>query len=639
MRVLPRRNFFQKIVNKIRTASLKSLISTLVIVVLVAGFAVTYFEFQFPQDFRQHAGTNTINCDVSPWSTDSEELQFLTLINQYRQSNGLGTLSLSTNLNRAATFKAFDMIKLNTVTHSDSLGRKYWQMDYDCGYPQFGVGENLFYTNGGSNATKAFAAWKGSPDHNSNMLYGPFKQIGIARAYGNNGWYWATEFGEGNDGTDGSFQASTTLGTPKVISAVPSCRTDGQIVVTFHFTPGANAAYSQIIYNIGSTWDPNGTKINITDGQVVPNPGANGFVANSQLDYNIQSCDTGGKCLLDPSGYYFINTGPACSATSSPTPTPTSTSMCPGGITNCANSTPTNYTSCTGTPNYLGVLSYDNWCYNNAGGTNAYCYSCSSVTPTPTKTATPTPTPTRAATPTPTSTIITASCPGGATNCANSIPSNYYSCTGTPNYLGNTTYDNWCYTNVGGANAYCYSCVASTPTPTKIPTPTPTKTLTMCPGGISNCANSIPSNYYSCGGKANYLSNVNYDNWCYANAGGANAYCYSCIAATPTPTPAGSCPNYDSGYYNMCVDTYSCPSGSQVYKNGTGNTACQAIDYSTGRPYGQTCCQILQLNGCPSDGYNTCRQNGCYAGETPVSEGNAACAYAYGWKTGGYCCR
>ena len=42
------------------------------------------------------------NCSVADQTFDSEEQQFLTLINQYRAQNGLGALTASTNLNRAA---------------------------------------------------------------------------------------------------------------------------------------------------------------------------------------------------------------------------------------------------------------------------------------------------------------------------------------------------------------------------------------------------------------------------------------------------------------------------------------------------------------------------------------------------------
>ena len=45
---------------------------------------------------------------------------------------------------------------------------------------------------------EAFTSWKGSPDHNRNMLNGRFRAIGIARVYDANstyGWYWTTTFG------------------------------------------------------------------------------------------------------------------------------------------------------------------------------------------------------------------------------------------------------------------------------------------------------------------------------------------------------------------------------------------------------------------------------------------------------------
>jgi len=140
------------------------------------------------------------NCSAGT-GNDSEELNFLGIINDYRTSNGLGTLSISANLNRAARWKVNDMGGHNYFSHTDSLGRSPWTLTVDCGYPVAG-GENLAAGTYRSTASSAFELFRNSPSHNENMLLASYRQIGIARVYvpgSTYGWYWATEFGTTND--------------------------------------------------------------------------------------------------------------------------------------------------------------------------------------------------------------------------------------------------------------------------------------------------------------------------------------------------------------------------------------------------------------------------------------------------------
>jgi hypothetical protein len=152
-----------------------------------------------------HRAGALTNCDVTHDGNDAEELAFLTLINNYRSQNGLGTLTISTNLNRGAAWMAEDLAKNNYFSHTDSLGRSAYQRAIDCGYPS-GAGENLAAGGAWASAQAAFTAWQNSPGHNANMLGQYYRQIGIARYYlagSQYGWYWATTFGTTNDGTGG----------------------------------------------------------------------------------------------------------------------------------------------------------------------------------------------------------------------------------------------------------------------------------------------------------------------------------------------------------------------------------------------------------------------------------------------------
>ena len=145
------------------------------------------------------------NCTVADNSFDSEESAFLGLINVYRAQNGLGALSLSTNLNRSSSWLAVDMATKNYFSHTDSLGRSPSPRATDCGYPG-GAGENIAAGTVWNGAQQVFDAWRNSAGHNANMLNGSYQQIGIARYYlgsSTYGWYWVTDFGVLNDGTSG----------------------------------------------------------------------------------------------------------------------------------------------------------------------------------------------------------------------------------------------------------------------------------------------------------------------------------------------------------------------------------------------------------------------------------------------------
>jgi uncharacterized protein YkwD len=128
---------------------------------------------------------------------DSEERAFVTLINNYRAANGLGSLILSVTITNAAEWMAKDMAEKNYFSHTDSLNRDPFQRMAAFGYPQQGYrGENIAAGNALASAT--FDQWKNSPGHNANMLNANFRIMGIARYYvagSTYRWYWVNNFG------------------------------------------------------------------------------------------------------------------------------------------------------------------------------------------------------------------------------------------------------------------------------------------------------------------------------------------------------------------------------------------------------------------------------------------------------------
>lgn len=193
-----------------------------------------------------HPASALTSCTVNDLSIDGEEQAFLGLINQYRAQNGLGALSMSANLNRAASWMAIDMAQKGYFSHTDSLGRSPSTRATDCGYPQ-GAGENIAAGTVWSTAQAAFDAWKASAGHNANMLNGTYRQIGIARYYqagSQYGWYWVTDFGMTNDGTTvGGSAGGTTTPPPASTAATITSPANGSTL------PGASATFS---WNAGS---------------------------------------------------------------------------------------------------------------------------------------------------------------------------------------------------------------------------------------------------------------------------------------------------------------------------------------------------------------------------------------------------
>ncbi|MGK2966429.1 MAG: CAP domain-containing protein [Tepidiformaceae bacterium] len=160
------------------------------------------------------------NCTVSTAeiSLNTEELAFLTLINQYRAQNGRAPLTAVTSLNRAAAWHANDMIQKGYFAHNEPSGRSWSTRITNCGYPTGGYrGENI--AAGFSSASSVFNAWKNSSGHNRNMLSASFTKIGIGKV----GSYWTTDFGSVNDTANAV--AATSTPTRTVTSAATATRT------------------------------------------------------------------------------------------------------------------------------------------------------------------------------------------------------------------------------------------------------------------------------------------------------------------------------------------------------------------------------------------------------------------------------
>ena len=123
------------------------------------------------------------------------------MLNGYRAANGLAPLTHNAQLGTATERHAADMATTNIIGHVGSNRLDPFQRMERVGYDSTWSGENVFWGSGW--ASSAMAWWKRSPEHNKNMLFPHFTEIGIARVFNVSsqyGWYWTTTFGKPRNG-------------------------------------------------------------------------------------------------------------------------------------------------------------------------------------------------------------------------------------------------------------------------------------------------------------------------------------------------------------------------------------------------------------------------------------------------------
>jgi len=188
--------------------------------------------------------------DIAVCSSDSKS-DFLALINQYRQDNGVGTLKISSALTTAAQLHSEDMAAHNYFAHNSLDGRTPIDRMRAAGYNyNTWYGENI--AAGYNTAQTVFDAWKNSPPHDENMLNPSFVVIGIGLAYNASStykWYWTTDFG-GYDDSGAPPPPPPPPNNPPNVPAIPS---------------GPMTGYSGIPYSFStSTTDPDGDQVKYT---------------------------------------------------------------------------------------------------------------------------------------------------------------------------------------------------------------------------------------------------------------------------------------------------------------------------------------------------------------------------------------
>lgn len=108
----------------------------------------------------------------------------LSLTNDARKAQGLGTLTTNSKLEAAAKLKAEHMFEFQYWAHNgpgDPSNFNYatsWHWFQAVGYSYMYAGENLAIDF--QSSEKVFDAWMGSPTHKKNIMDGHFKEIGFA---------------------------------------------------------------------------------------------------------------------------------------------------------------------------------------------------------------------------------------------------------------------------------------------------------------------------------------------------------------------------------------------------------------------------------------------------------------------------
>lgn len=112
------------------------------------------------------------------YATDITIEEVLVSVNQKRAENNLIPLSLSSELNTAATKKATDMFANNYWAHISPTGTTPWSFISSSGYQYLYAGENLAKDFDKTN--EMVEAWMNSPTHRANILKPEYTDIGLA---------------------------------------------------------------------------------------------------------------------------------------------------------------------------------------------------------------------------------------------------------------------------------------------------------------------------------------------------------------------------------------------------------------------------------------------------------------------------
>lgn len=123
---------------------------------------------------------------------NSVQQQILDLVNKERVKNGLGTLTLDTNLSYVAQVKAEDMKAKNYFSHTSPTYGSPFDMMKRFGITYRTAGENI--AMGQKTPQAVMTAWMNSSGHRANILNKNYTKLGVGYVYNNGRPYWVQQF-------------------------------------------------------------------------------------------------------------------------------------------------------------------------------------------------------------------------------------------------------------------------------------------------------------------------------------------------------------------------------------------------------------------------------------------------------------
>ena len=130
------------------------------------------------------------NTNERPGGASRAQLESATvcLLNNARQSHGLGRLRVNGRLSAAAAAHSGDMVRKRYFSHTSRAGRdvvdRLTNFGYIPGATSWTVGENIAWGSGGRSTPRSIvSAWMNSPPHRHNILSRRFREIGIGMTF------------------------------------------------------------------------------------------------------------------------------------------------------------------------------------------------------------------------------------------------------------------------------------------------------------------------------------------------------------------------------------------------------------------------------------------------------------------------
>lgn len=116
--------------------------------------------------------------------------QVVELVNKERNKNGLASLTMDSELNRAAALRAKETVK--SFSHTRPDGSSCFTALDEIGYSYFSAGENI--AMGQSSPSEVVNAWMNSEGHRANILNSSFTKIGVGCHSNGSTLYWSQFF-------------------------------------------------------------------------------------------------------------------------------------------------------------------------------------------------------------------------------------------------------------------------------------------------------------------------------------------------------------------------------------------------------------------------------------------------------------